>query len=194
MASKEIALQQTRGFFKLQGVISGVKRNDFYTEKMTKSDNPKLRKAVKFAVQTGPDNKVFVTLGAQPMDKVYFSKKSETKGEKGTTKVVDWDKRNTFAEEGYKLIGVNVGLTKKVDKDGKEVNDSQNLAAYDAIDKIREHLKDDMHVYIRGHVEFSRYEDRNIKSYVIDQISLCQKVDFEAKGYKPTANWEQTIA
>jgi len=84
MAKKENALQQTKGFFKLAGIVSGVKRSDFYTEKMTKTDNPKLRKAVKFAVQTSPDNKVFVTLGSQPREKVYFAKRAEVKGEKGT--------------------------------------------------------------------------------------------------------------
>ena len=103
MSTKGKTLQQTKGFFKLQGIISGVKRSEFYSEKMTKSDNPKLRKSVKFAVQTSLDNKVFVTLAAQPMDKVYFSKKSETKGEKGVTKAVDWDKRKTFKEDGFKL-------------------------------------------------------------------------------------------
>ena len=194
MASKETTLQQTKGFFKLQGIVSGVKRNDFYTEKMTKSNNPKLRKAVKFAVQTSPDNKVFVTLGAQPMDKVYFSKKAENKGEKATTKAVDWDKRKSFKEDGFKIIGVNIGLVKKLDKDGKEVNDTQHFVAYDAIDYIKTHLKDDMHVFVRGHVEYSRFEDRNIKQYVIDQISLCQPIDFTAADFKETANWEQPIA
>ena len=194
MANKENALQQTRGFFKVQGIVSGVKRSDFYTEKMTKSDNPKLRKSVKFAVQTSPNNKVFVTLAAQPMDKVYFSKKAENKGEKATTKAVDWDKRKSFREDGFKVIGINVGLVKKLDKDGKEINDTQHLAAYDAIDYIKEHLKDDMPVFVRGHMEYSRFEDKNIKQFVIDQISLCQPIDFTAEGFSETASWEQPIA
>lgn len=106
MAKKEDALQQTKGFFKLAGIVSGVKRSDFYSEKMTKTDNPKLRKAVKFAVQTSPENKVFVTLGAQPREKVYFAKRAAVKGEKSTVKAVDWDKRNSFKEDGFILISV----------------------------------------------------------------------------------------
>ena len=194
MASKESTLQQTKGFFKLQGIVSGIKRSDFFSEKMTKSDNPKLRKTVKFAVQTNPNNKVFVTLAAQPMDKVYFSKKADVKGEKATTKAVDWDKRKSFNEDGFKIIGVNIGLTKKLDKDGKEVNDTQHMVAYDAIDYIKENLKDDMHVFVRGHLEYSRFEDKNIKQYVIDQISLCQPIDFATEGFKEVSNWEQPIA
>ena len=194
MAKNENTLKQTKGFFKAVGTVSGVKRNDFFSEKMTKSDNPKLRKSVKFAIQTSPENKVFVTLASQPQDKVYFSKKAEVKGEKSTTKAVDWDKRKSFKEDGYKIIGVNAGLTKKLDKDGKEVNDNQHLVAYDAIDYIKENLKDDMHVFVRGHMEYSRFEDKNIKQYVIDQISLCQPVDFAAEDFKETANWEQPIA
>ena len=194
MAKNENKLQQTKGFFKVAGIVSGVKRTDFYTEKMTKTDNPKLRKAVKFAIQTSPDNKVFVTLGAQPRDKVYFSKRAEVKGEKATIKAVDWDKRKSFKEDGFKIIGTNIGLVKKLDGDGKEVNDVQHLVEYDAIDYIKEHLQDDMHVFVRGHMEYSRFEDRNIKQYVIDQISLCQPIDFSAEGFKEVANWEQPIA
>ena len=194
MAKNENALQQTRGFFQLRGIVSGVKRNDFYSEKMTKSDNPKMRKSVKFAVQTSLDNKVFVTLAAQPMEKVYFSKRSDVKGEKSTTKAVDWDKRKSFNEDGFRLIGVNVGLSKKLDKDGKEVNDNQTLVAYDAIDYIKDNLADDVSVFIKGRIEYSRFEDKNIKQYVIDQISLCRPVDFTAEDFKEVANFEQPIA
>lgn len=194
MAKKENSLQQTKGFFKLAGIVSGVKRTDFYTEKMTKTDNPKLRKSVKFAIQTSPENKVFVTLGAQPRDKVYFSKRAEVKGEKATIKPVDWDKRNSFKEDGFKIIGTNIGLVKKLDSDGKEVNDIQHLVEYDAITYIKENLQDDMHVFVRGHVEYSRFEDRNIKQFVIDQISLCQPIDFAAEDFKEIANFEQPIA
>jgi hypothetical protein len=160
---------------------------------MTKTDNPKLRKAVKFAVQTSADNKVFVTLGSQPRDKVYFSKRAETKGEKATIKAVDWDKRKSFKEDGFKIIGTNLGLVKKIDNDGNEVNDVQHLVEYDAIDYIKEHLQDDMHVFVRGHIEYSRFEDRNIKQYVIDQLSLCQPIDFTAEGFVEVSNFEQPI-
>jgi hypothetical protein len=51
-----------------------------------------------------------------------------------------------------------------------------------------------MHVFIRGHIEYSRYEDRNVKQYVIDQISLCQPVDFAAEDFKMVAAFEQPIA
>ena len=192
MAGKS-KLQQTRGYFKLAGIVSGVKRNDFYTEKMTRSDNPKLRKSVKFGIQSSPNNKVFVTLAAQPMEKVYFSKRAENKGEKPITKAVDWDKRSSFNENGYKIIGVNLGLTKKLDQDGKEVNDVKHLVQYDAVDYIKQNLRDDMHVFVRGHIEYSRFENRNIKQYVIDQISLCQPIDFASESFKETANWEQFI-
>ena len=192
--SKKNSLQQTRGNFQVKGIVSGVARNDFFTEKMTKSDNPKLRKAVKFAIQTDKDNKVFVTLAAQPMDKVYFSKRSEVQDEPSTTKAIDWDKRHTFNEDGFRIIGVNVGLAKKLDADGREVNDSKTLVAYDAIDVINENLRDGMSVFIRGRIEYSRFEDRNITQLAIDQISLCQPVDFDEPDFQEVANWEQTIA
>jgi len=194
MANNENKLQQTKGFFKLAGIVSGVKRNDFYTEKMTQTDNPKPRRSIKFAVQTSPENKVFVTLGAQPRDKVYFSKRSEIKGEKSTVKAVDWDNRKSFKEDDFKIIGTNIGLVKKQDADGKEINDIQTLVEYDAVEYIKEHLQDDMHVFVRGHMEYSRFEDRNIKQYAIDQIYLSHPIDFTAEDFNETANWEQPIA
>lgn len=190
---RENALQQTKGYFKLAGIVSGVNRDDFFTEKLTQSANPKNRKSIKFAVQTSPNNKVFVTLAAMPMDKVYFSKKAEKKGEKSTTKSVDWDKRHSFNEDGFSIIGTNVGLSKKLNEEGKEVNDIKHLVPYDAIDHIKDNLKDGMSVFIRGSMEYSNYEGRNIKQFTIGQISLCQPIDFQAEGFKEQSNFEQPI-
>jgi len=192
--AKTEKLLQTRGSFQVKGIVSGVSRNDYYSEKMTRSDNPRLRKSIKFAIQTSPDNKVFVSLAAQPQDKVYFNKRAEEKGGTPITRAIDWDKRDSFKEDGFRIIGVNIGLIKKLDKDGKEINDIQNLHPYDAVGYINEHLADGMSVFIRGRIEYSRYEDKNIKQYVIDQISLCKPVDFEAGDFTEVANWEQYIA
>lgn len=184
-------LQQTRGYFKLAGIVSGVRRQDFFKDTTTKTG--KNRKAVKFAIQTSAENKVFVTLAGQPMDFVYYSKRAEKKGEKSETKKVPWEKRKDFKEEGFNLIGVNVGLSKKLDKEGKEVNDIQYAVAYDAVQLINENLRDGMSVFVRGNIEYSTFEGRNIQQYVINQISLCQDIDFAQEGFTETASWEQPI-
>ena len=43
------------------------------------------------------------------------------------TQEVAWNDRYTFDKEGYRMIGVNVGVKKIVDKKGNEVNDKKVL-------------------------------------------------------------------
>jgi hypothetical protein len=142
---------------------------------------------------------VFMSLNGIPQDNVYFSKRNSDTG-KTETKKVAWANRNAFNENGFRMIGTNLGLVKTTDADGKEVNDKKTMHSFDACKYIKENLADDASTFIRGNIEFSSYQynEGNIRrsiKYVPNQVSLCKAVDFEEydEDNKPVHDFTQTI-
>lgn len=197
MANRIFDLKETRGQFQVKGKINGVESSRFYTEKKTK--NGKDFRAVNFGCEYDDKKTVYMSLNGMPQDNVYFSKKNAETNKADTEKVA-WANRNKFAKEGYRMIGVNLGLVKTTDKDGKEVNDKKTMHAFDACEYIKKNLADDASTFIRGNIEFSSYTDdkgnvrRSVK-YVPNQVSLCKDVDFEEydDDNKPVHDFTQTI-
>jgi hypothetical protein len=197
MANRLFDLQETKGSFQVKGIINGVESSRFYTEKKTK--NGKDFRAVNFGCMYNDKKTVFMSLNGMPQDNVYFSKRNADTG-KTETKKVAWANRNAFNENGFRMIGTNLGLVKTTDADGKEVNDKKTMHSFDACKYIKENLADDASTFIRGNIEFSSYQDsegntrRSIK-YVPNQVSLCKAVDFEEydEENKPVHDFTQTI-
>lgn len=197
MAKRIFDLQETKGTFQVKGIINGVSKDRFYTAKKTATN--KDFRMVNFGCAYDNQKSVFLNLNGMPQKSVYFSKRNQTTG-KSETKEVPWANRNKFAEEGFRMIGVNVGLQKTVDDNGKSVNLKKTMAPFDACEYIKENMKDDTSVFVRGNIEFSSYSDndnnirRNIK-YIPSQISLCQNVVYEeySAENKPVHDFTQDI-
>ena len=171
---KGLGLPQTRGSFQVRGKVTGTQRDNFYTEKLTKTDKP--WRSVAFGVQFDENSTVFVSLNGMERDSVYFSKKEDNKT---VTKEVPWKDRFTFAEKDYSLIGVNVGVTKTKDAKGNEVNDKKRLTDYDACKEIGDNLSDDKTVFVKGTIEFGSYKEKHTTKFVPSQGSLGKDIDFE---------------
>lgn len=191
-------LQETKGTFQVRGIISGVDKDRFYTDKKTKTG--KDFRAVNFGCAYNDKQTIYVSLNGMPQQKVYFSKRNQSTN-KTEIKDVPWANRNKFHEEGFRMIGVGLGLIKTTDANGKSVNDKKTMTPFDACEYINENMRDDMSTFIKGNVEFSSYVDgegntrRSVK-YVPSQISLCKEVDFGAYDgvdNKPVHDFTQTI-
>lgn len=199
MAKTKLGLPETKGEFKISGLVVGTEKGDKFF-KSIKTKNNKDMNLLSFGVETDKNSTVYISLNGMAKDEVYFYKRPDKKaGEtKGTTKKADWVKRYSFEEEGYKLIGMNVGITKKVNDKGEEVNDNKILEQYDACKLIADNLKDGQSVFVRGNLEFSSYKNdkgdvkRNTK-FVPNQISLCKDIDFGKEDFKPNNMFKQTI-
>lgn len=198
MANRVFELQETKGTFQVRGIINGVEKERFYTDKKTKTG--KDFRAVNFGCEYNDKQTIYMSLNGMPMQKVYFSKRNQSTG-KTETKDVPWANRNKFNEEGFRLIGVSLGLTKIKDQNGKMVNDIKDMAPFDACEHIQTNLRDDMSVRIRGNVEFSSYTDsennvhRSVK-YIPNKMYLCNEVDFtkyDDEQNKPVHDFTQTI-
>lgn len=190
--SKGLGLQETRGYFQLKGKIIGVDKDNFYTEKTTKTNKP--MRMINMGVEIDKEKSVYVNLNGMERDFVVFSKtEGSGKDRKVITEKVKWADRFTFNKPDFKLIGVNLGLTKITNSEGKEVNDQKVLVEYDACKYISDNIQDGMSVYIRGKNEFSTYDGTHRKHFIPTQISLCREVDFDDEEFKVLGNFEQTI-
>lgn len=197
MSNRIFDLPETKGTYQCKGIISGVARDKFYTSKTTKTG--KDFRAVNFGCAYDDKKNIYMSLNGMPQQKVYFSKRNPNTG-KTETKSVAWADRNKFNEDGWRMIGVGLGLKKTTNSEGKEVNDKKTMTPFDACGYIKDNLQDDMSTFIRGNIEFSSYMDsegnvrRSIK-YVPNQISLCKEVDFAEynEDNKPVHDFTQTI-
>lgn len=198
MANRIFELPETKGTFQVRGIINGVEKDRFYTDKKTKTG--KDFRAVNFGCEYNDKQTIYLSLNGMPQQNVYFSKRNQSAG-KTETKTVPWANRNKFNEDGWRMIGVGLGLTKTKDQSGKVVNDKKTMAPFDACEYINANLNDDMSTFIKGNIEFSSYTDsegnvrRSVK-YIPGQISLCKEVDFskyDDADNKPAHDFTQTI-
>lgn len=131
-------------------------------------------------------------------DNVYFSKRTEKKGEKSETVKVAWADRFSFLREGFSIIGNTIGVRKTVNAKGEMVNDNKRLTDFDSCKEIASNLKDDDSVFIRGSLDFSSFvDDKNNKRASVklkpSQVSLCSTVNFEDENFKQANDFEQVI-
>ena len=188
-------LIETKGSFQLRGIVTNTEKDEFYKEGKTKNETPK--RNVKFGVEYDKDSRVSVELQGFTRKEVFFNKRAEKKGDPSTTERVPWDDRFNFSKEGFRLIGVNCGVKKVMNPEGKLENDKKMLTEFDACKEIGENLKDDESVFVRGNLEFSSFEGENGMVRFVrltpNQISLCKDVDFDKEDFKPIHDFTQTI-
>lgn len=187
-----LGIQETKGSFQLRGIVTGTSKDSFYKEIKTKSNKP--MRMVNFGVNIDKEKTVYINLNGMEKETVFFSK-SEGKGKdkKTITEKVAWKDRLSFKKDGFRPIGVNLGIVKTMDANGNEVNDKQTKFEYDACKYISDNLKDDVSVFIKGKLEFSTYNDSHQTRFTPNQISLCKPVDFDAEDFKTLGDFEQTI-
>lgn len=184
-------LKQTTNSFQCRGVISGTKSQKFYKDKIGSNQDGI---SVNFGVNIADKKSVFITLTGYPRKEVYYYKKGEN-GAKGTTKAVAWKDRKKAPGEGYRLIGVRLSTGK--DEDGNNINTM--FTEYDAVNYLRENLKDGDSVFINGTIEFRSWINKNgqtIKSVnlVPNQISYMKKpIDFDTEDFTEMCEFENTL-
>lgn len=189
-------LPETKGSFQLKGVVSGVEKENFYKEIKTKSN--KDMRMINFGVGYAEGSTLYVNLQGMEQENVYFSKKAEKKGDKPETAKVPWADRFSYNREGFRLIGKNIGVKKKVDENGKTMNDKKVMTDFDACKEVSENLKDGASVFIRGGLDYSSFLDNNgnkktSTKLVPNQISLCSDIDFSDGNFTQQNDFIQVI-
>jgi len=189
-------LPETKGAFQLKGIVTGTEKENFYKESTTK--NGKEMRRINFGVTYTDGKTLYANMQGMEQDKVYFYKRADKKGEKGETVIVPWADRFTYKREGFQLIGKNIGVKKKVDSDGKTVNDKKNLTEFDACKEVGDNLKDDVSVFLKGILDYSSFTDdnggkRSSIKLSPNQISLCADVNFTDEKFVQQNDFNQVI-
>lgn len=189
-------LPETKGAFQLKGIVSGMNKDSVYKEIKTKSN--KDMRIVNFGTSYADGETLYVNLQGMEQEYVYFSKRAEKKGDKPEVVKVPWAERFSYNREGFRLIGKNIGVRKKVDSEGKTVNDKKTLTDFDACKEIKENLKDGASVFIRGNLDYSSFTDdkgnkRTSTKLVPSQVSLCSEVRFDDDKYEKQNDFNQVI-
>lgn len=189
-------LPETKGSFQLKGIVSGVEKENFYKEIKTKSN--KDMRMINFGVEYAKGNTLYVNLQGMEQENVYFSKKAEKKGDKPETAKVPWVNRFSYNREGFRLIGKNIGVKKKVDENGKTVNDKKIMTDFDACKEVNDNLKDGDNVFIKGNLDYSSFLDNNgnkktSTKLVPNQVSLCSGIDFSDENFTQQNDFIQVI-
>lgn len=189
-------LPETKGTFQIRGKVTGHDKDNFYKETKTKTGKPFRRTS--FGVTYEPNKTMYINLQGMPQDNVYFSKPGKD-GKKGETKPIPWVDRFTYVEDGFRMIGNNIGVTKSVNEKGEYENDRKILTDFDSVKEIADHIKDDDSVFIRGKLEYSSFtndkgEKRNSVKLVPNQVSLCKsEINFDDEKFNPTHEFTQVI-
>lgn len=189
-------LPETKGKFQLKGIVTGTQKARFFEEKKTRTN--KDMKKINFGITYAEDCTLYANMQGMEQEFVYFSKRPANKGEKSEVVKVPWADRFTYKREGFELIGKNIGVRKKLDKDGKEVNDKKKLTEFDACKEIADNLKDGNSVFIKGQLDYSSMTDDNgnkkhFTKLIPDQVSLCGEVDFTDEKFKQQNDFNQVI-
>ena len=150
-------LPETKGAFQLKGIVSGMEKDTAFKEIKTKSGKP--MRMLNFGASYLDGETLYVNIQGMEQENVYFSKRAEKKGEKADTVKVPWVERYSYNREGYRMIGKNIGVKKKVDSEGKTVNDKKILTDFDACKEVKENLRDGASVFIRGSLDYSSFTD-----------------------------------
>ena len=194
MAERLFELPETKGQFQLSGIVSGTESDRFFDERPLKSNPNKMMRMVNFGVDYNFDKKLFINMIGIEQDNVYFYNR-----DKKETKRIGWANRFNFNDEGYRMIGINVGVDRRTDPvTGEQENNKKVLTDFDACEEVQLFLKDGQSVFVRGDLSFRSYINRNgdkVSSISLTpkQISRMGDLDFTNEEYQERSDFNQVI-
>ncbi|WP_010500013.1 hypothetical protein [Paenibacillus elgii] len=187
-------LKPNFGNFTAKGIVTGLDRDNAFTEGQKEGKNP--WKKVQFGAKVSETQFVYVELmGAQTKDaKFVYRDPSTKKVDNSNFYFVPWKERYKHEpKENYEMSNtVTVGLERG--EDGKKAKDNKVLTAYDAVDYIKKFLKNGESIYVRGQLQITEYNGRPQEKYVIQKIYVTSDpVNFKVDNFEPEASFNQEI-
>lgn len=176
-------LEQTRGSFKLKGLVKGIDRDNAYEEGVRpdgKYAGTTYRK-LNIGLQTEPSNQVRLGLFSYEPEEVFMwnsAKKKKNKDYKGERVPFDeyLNKKEVLKENGTAVLQSRVG----VEYDEKGKLQSEGLTSFEASEMIYDNIDNDDGAFIEGQISYSSFknqsgDDVTGTNYNIDKF-------FKAKG------------
>jgi hypothetical protein len=194
-------LKQTKGKFKLIGIVSGIDKDGAYKEDVAKKGmhEGETFRSLNFRVRTSETNNINVSMFSYEPERIFLwnsEKKKNDKSYKGDwVEFVEWEEnQDKFRDEGYAVLQTRVGLT--YGEDGKI--ESKGLPSYLASKEIYENINNGDSVVVEGNISYSTYKDQNDKvvnkkNFNIEKIFRIKDVDFEDEKFVEVTYFEQQI-
>jgi hypothetical protein len=185
---KEKQIPQTKASFEARGTLFHVDSDNAF------KISEKGWRTVNLGLRISDSEVMYITVKGGKRNTVWLSKPAEKKGEKSTTKEVDWADRHKEQRNGFKVIGVSLGLTKKADEPTK--NEIVSMTEFDAFDYLKETAEDGMSVFVAGDIEHSSYvkdgETKKITNFLVKRMYLTgEPIDFQAENFEKSAGFFQ---
>lgn len=193
-------LEQTRGSFKLKGLVKGIDRDNAYEEGVRpdgKYAGTTYRK-LNIGLQTDPSNQVRLGLFSYEPEEVFMwnsAKKQKNKDYKGERIPFDeyLNKKEVLKENGTAVLQSRVG----VEYDEKGKLQSEGLTSFEASEMIYDNIDNDDGAFIEGQISYSSFknqagDDVTGTNYNIDKFFKAKSpFDLDDEEYDVQNYYEQ---
>lgn len=156
-------LEQTRGEFKIKGLVKGIDRDNAYEEGVRPDGRHAGRtfRKLNLGVQTSEDNQLRLGMFSYEPDEVFLwnnEKRKKDKDYKGERMPYEeyLQKKDILKANGTAVLQARIGV--ETDEDGKLI--THGLTSYEASEEIYDNIDNDDSVYVEGQISYSEYKNR----------------------------------
>lgn len=193
-------LEQTRGEFKIKGLVKGIDRDNAYEEGVRPDGRHAGRtfRKLNLGVQTSEDNQLRLGMFSYEPDEVFLwnnEKRKKDKNYKGERMPYEeyLQKKDILKANGTAVLQSRIGV--ETDEDGKLI--THGLTSYEASEEIYDNVDNDDSVYVEGQISYSEYENRQgdmttAVNYNINRLFKSNNdFDLQDENYEKQDYYEQ---
>lgn len=200
MAKEEKKLEQTKGVFKVKGLVKNLDRDNAYEEgeRVGGKNEGRTYRKLNMGVQTAEDNQIRLGMYAYEPEKVFLwnsekrKKDSSYKGER-----MDYyeylDKKEVLKANGTAVLQARVGT----EYDDKGKLQSSGMTSFEATEEIYDNVDNDDSVYVEGQISYSTFKNKQDEevtatNYNIERLFVAKDdFDLEDEDYEEQNYYEQ---
>ena len=198
--AKAKKLEQTRGEFKIKGLVKGIDRDNAYEEGVRPEGRYAGRtfRKLNLGIQTSENNQLRLGMFSYEPDEVFLwnnDKRKKDPSYKGERIPYEeyLQKKEILKANGTAVLQARIGVD--YDDDGKLI--SHGLTTYEASEEIYDNVDNDDSVYVEGQISYSEYKNRQDEmvtgiNYNINRLFKSNTdFDLRAEDYEEQDYYEQ---
>ena len=198
--AKAKKLEQTRGEFKIKGLVKGIDRDNAYEEGVRPSGRYAGRtfRKLNLGIQTSENNQLRLGMFSYEPDEVFLwnnDKRKKDPNYKGERIPFEeyLQKKEILKANGTAVLQARIGVD--YDDDGKLI--SHGLTTYEASEEIYDNIDNDDSVYVEGQISYSEYKNRQDEmvtgiNYNVNRLFKSNTdFDLRAEDYEEQDYYEQ---
>lgn len=198
--AKAKKLEQTRGEFKIKGLVKGIDRDNAYEEGVRPEGRHAGRtfRKLNLGIQTSENNQLRLGMFSYEPEEVFLwnnDKRKKDPSYKGERIPYEeyLQKKEILKANGTAVLQARIGV--EYDEDEKLI--SHGLTTYEASEEIYDNVDNDDSVYVEGQISYSEYKNRQDEmvtgiNYNINRLFKSNTdFDLRAEDYEEQDYYEQ---